>query len=556
MPTVTKYPAASGDDFMWYTGGSTLNAAGAVLAVGPYGYSGNRSGIRFPSVSIPQGSAISSAVLTLYSYGSNSGTVCKVKIYGNDVDNAVAPTTHAEAQGLALTSASVSWSGIGAWTAGNGYDTPDLSAIIQEIVDRPGWSSGNALQIIIHDDGSSSGAYRTPHAWDGGNSSYYAKLVITYSQNTVVNVPAFSGQSSLSMQDVYLGRFVEAPPFAAQCGLNIDGFQIGLSADVLSSLPSLTANIQRQLPCPSFTGSSALQVFNICRDYLIEVPPLQGQPSLTGNTRISVPALLSAAAQLSTGFQIQVQCPSLAGSSALQIPDILRGCFFEIPPLQGEPSLAGNLHITLLPDALSSLMNLSMTGFQLQAPAVFISAGQLEANATIFIDRDFIITYLCVLSAPGLPDITLPMENFQARFRSGDPSFLSVVIPGMEHAGDIADRAGGTIKVYMIKTHRDGNRIAECIGAADMDDIRIDEGATNRSITLSGYKTETHEAKTVTLTGASYRMMYQGRKRYRCQPNLYVRPGDTVIVNGDTFQADVVTWAIGPGAEIMEVAEE
>ena len=133
---------------------------------------------------------------------------------------------------------------------------------------------------------------------------------------------------------------------------------------------------------------------------------------------------------------------------------------------------------------------------------------------------------------------------------------LSVVIPGMEYAGNIVDHANGTLRVYMVKTYRDGNRIAECIGMADMDDIRIDEGTMHQSVTLSGYKTETHAAKTITLTGASYRMIYQGRKRYRCQPNLYLRPGDTVVVNGDMFQADVITWAIGPGTEIMEVAEE
>ncbi len=45
------------------------------------------------------------------------------------------------------TVASVTWNNLPAWTGGDFYDTLDLSSIIQEIVDRPGWASGNAMAI-------------------------------------------------------------------------------------------------------------------------------------------------------------------------------------------------------------------------------------------------------------------------------------------------------------------------------------------------------------------------------------------------------------------------
>ena len=32
------------------------------------------------------------------------------------------------------------------------YKTPDLSPIIQEIVNQPGWAAGNALVLIFTDD--------------------------------------------------------------------------------------------------------------------------------------------------------------------------------------------------------------------------------------------------------------------------------------------------------------------------------------------------------------------------------------------------------------------
>ena len=50
------------------------------------------------------------------------------------------------------TSAQVSWNPAPWGTArdaGPDQRTPDISAIIQEIVNRPGWSSGNSLAILI-----------------------------------------------------------------------------------------------------------------------------------------------------------------------------------------------------------------------------------------------------------------------------------------------------------------------------------------------------------------------------------------------------------------------
>ena len=53
----------------------------------------------------------------------------------------------------------------GPWAARTYNASPDLVAIIQEIVDRPGWAPGNALTLFIADDQSPSqrliGSYET-----------------------------------------------------------------------------------------------------------------------------------------------------------------------------------------------------------------------------------------------------------------------------------------------------------------------------------------------------------------------------------------------------------
>jgi hypothetical protein len=59
----------------------------------------------------------------------------------------------------------VSWA-VSSWlmekVAGPGQRTPDLSAVIQEIVDRPCWESGNGLVLIVMGSG-----YRQAYVYDG-----------------------------------------------------------------------------------------------------------------------------------------------------------------------------------------------------------------------------------------------------------------------------------------------------------------------------------------------------------------------------------------------------
>ncbi len=209
--------------------------------------------------------------------------------------------------------------------------------------------------------------------------------------------------------------------------------------------------------------------------------------------------------------------------------------------LAASPALAADLEIDLFPPALAA------------SPALC-----LGGNLAVFVDENYRITYRCLLTgaADGLSDQVLPISSFQGRFRSGDPSFLSVVVPGLDYAEAINARSNGDLIVFMVKTYPAGASIAEAICTVDLEDIRLDEGTSSQSITLAGHRTESWPAKSISLSGVSYRCVTNGKFRCRCVPDLYVRPGDTVEVNGDTFTADLITWTVGAGIESMEVSEE
>lgn len=120
---------------------------------------GAHSFMRFPNVTIPAGSTILSAYLRFTAYQDNTETACSVNIYFNDVDDAVAPTDGEECGDLVLGSP-VAWSSIPTWTSGGKYNSADISSILQTVINRSGWASGQAVMAVIHNNGSDIGATR------------------------------------------------------------------------------------------------------------------------------------------------------------------------------------------------------------------------------------------------------------------------------------------------------------------------------------------------------------------------------------------------------------
>lgn len=168
--------AASEDD-----GGYYLTTFSATAYYNPIGRAGAAAGpyysfYRFINVNISKGSTINSAYITFTAALGSTSTTCNVRIYGNDADNAVAPTNIEGFQALTLTTAYVDWLNIESWTQGSSYNTPSLTNIIQEITDRASWQSGNALMFMTYGDDSSTNAARQPASW---NSPAWTEPILT-----------------------------------------------------------------------------------------------------------------------------------------------------------------------------------------------------------------------------------------------------------------------------------------------------------------------------------------------------------------------------------------
>ena len=140
--------------------------------------------LRFQTVDIPQGATITSAKIQLAFDSQINGDGNSVTIRGEDTDDASSAASSCSAFGNATrTSANVAWSFASSMSAGTFYDTPDIKTIIQEIVNRAGWSADNDMQFFFEDH-----TYASSTNWlidfrskEYSGTTYTPKLVITYS---------------------------------------------------------------------------------------------------------------------------------------------------------------------------------------------------------------------------------------------------------------------------------------------------------------------------------------------------------------------------------------
>ncbi len=111
------------------------------------------SGFRFDGVPIPQGTAIESAIIEFTVDGPYDDRLT-LDIYGETAVDAL-PFSVTRPSERDPTDAVVRWliPASDYWELNDTRQTPDLTSIIQEIVDQPGWREGNALAIIVENVG-------------------------------------------------------------------------------------------------------------------------------------------------------------------------------------------------------------------------------------------------------------------------------------------------------------------------------------------------------------------------------------------------------------------
>ena len=152
-------------------------------------------GLRFVDITIPEGANVLDAFIGFTAFRNLSATVPGTGSEGNVVltitaEASPAPATFIDdpnASGanepssgvtsLVRTDASAAWTISDAWVTESTYQTSDVGAIVQEIIDLDGWLSGNAMKFVIEPDDIDSTEWRRAYAHNSDSSKAAALTV-------------------------------------------------------------------------------------------------------------------------------------------------------------------------------------------------------------------------------------------------------------------------------------------------------------------------------------------------------------------------------------------
>lgn len=148
-------------------------------------------GLRFTNINIPTGSKIVNAYIQ-FTVDETDNAPGSIIFKTEDVDNGSTFTSTAfDISSRPVGNDSVVWSNIPDWNvagaSGADQQSPDLSVLIQSMIDRAGWTAGNAINIIATGTGE-----RTAEAYDGASSSA-ATLVVEYIEPATFTVSVSTG---------------------------------------------------------------------------------------------------------------------------------------------------------------------------------------------------------------------------------------------------------------------------------------------------------------------------------------------------------------------------
>ena len=156
-------------------------------------------GLRYPGVAIPQGSTIHHASLQFQAHQIDTG-LASLRIEAEDSDDS--PPLNTNAFDLSTRTPTTAWAG---WSPPDWLRlfqrkapqrTPELASVLQELVDRPGWSEGSAMTFLI--SGIDPTSKRTARARDlalSGSTSLHVEYT-PHRPVVSISLPADGGSAS------------------------------------------------------------------------------------------------------------------------------------------------------------------------------------------------------------------------------------------------------------------------------------------------------------------------------------------------------------------------
>jgi len=502
--TASYYPTAGTDDGFGTPPSSFDNTAAYVL-LGNTGLE-RWAFVRFRNVGLNPGSIVHRAIVRFKATNLQANQVYL------DVDAVASatpavPTSYSELEALTLTGSPVRWivGPEGSWTAGQVYDSVDITSLIQASVDRSGWAKGN--NILLSFKYVSGGGVNDRYG-DSYEGTTKPELIVEFTQGVID--AGFTDAAGLgdTVDGVdYAGRITDA----AGLGDTVDALDY---TGRITDAAGLGDAVDATDPNVAFADAVGLG------DSVDAPDPNSGFADAAG-----LGDSIGRNAEKAAGFT--------DGAGLSEVIDAVRLAEAIAEAMEVHDYSDRSIE-TASGSSDGSAMGDAVEGFNFTA--------WLRANRNRISYR-----YECTLtgSADGKEDVALPISSIQARMRTASPSFAAVVIPGVSYSDAITDRPNGEIVLEMV-AYLDGvEALREEILRVDLDAVRLDEGTGSKSITIEGHRTVTYSERDTDLQFVTYRRFSDGKYAIRCAvPDWYLRPGHVARYDGASFTVDNLSFYI------------
>ncbi len=250
-------------------------------------------------------------------------------------------------------------------------------------------------------------------------------------------------------------------------------------------------------------------------------------PSVPGsivNMCVSSPEILTPSVPGSIVSMV-IPSPEILSPSITDNQTFFNGLVISDPEVLTPTNVGSIINLAIsTPDILTQSGVESIVSMVVASPEVLTHTGPADSYLSMFTTDDAILHYY--LTITGSPDIEIPITSFQARRRSGDPTYLSVVIPDIDIIDEITVRSSGTMKIEQGYERAGVELQRETIIETAVDTVNTYQGGTNQSIVLMGYTTSTFSPQTLDLSGSTYRAIVNGKITHRlARSYIFLNPG-------------------------------
>jgi len=312
--------------------------------VGMYNSYSFQYGGRWDNIPVANGVTISDGTKITYYMAAREGSTVPTRVRFADEDDAAAWSTDTRPTQRTVTDTYADFNAPD--TASTWYDTPELKTLIQEVVDRAGWASGNAMAGMLFDNGADFGTNAFRVGDYGVDTGYAAKLTIVYggvlsisapalamSQTTVAPTLSGSGVATISAP-VSAQSFSGVAPTLAGSGVatiqaptTSQGFSTLLASLLGSGIVSISAPAVAQSftrPAGSLIGSgvATIQAPVTSQSFSAVLAGLSG----SGVAEISAPAIAQAFIVVAgnVGILLEINAPVLSQGMTVVQPYLSR----------------------------------------------------------------------------------------------------------------------------------------------------------------------------------------------------------------------------------------